>query len=216
MSLSVSKNGSFSYNISSDKLQQGLRRTKRNPRNSDFLTTCSGAVGRDGVLQSIDQLTGINVLPSEIIGTDTLNYTCIAPHTAAPITYPITGANWADVWIQKGSEGITWVDGTTYLDGINDGFPYPQIFVFPNVIIVCGETGIFEWDGSKVVRKLTVTAGYTWYAVEFGDFIYMSNGTVAVTRDPSSKVYSVSSVLPAAGAMCNFNGQVILGDPKAV
>lgn len=194
----------------------GLRPSKRMPRNTGSLITCKGAVGRDGVLQSIDQLTGINVLPSEIIGTDTLNYTCIAPHTAAPATRPITGANWATVWIQKGSAGIVWGDGTTYADGINDGFPYPQIFVFPNVIIVCGETGIFEWDGSKVVRKLTVTAGITWSAVEFGDFIYMSNCTVAVTRDPSSKVYSVSSTLPAAGAICNFNGQVILGDPKAV
>jgi len=197
-------------------LSKGLRQSKRMPRNSGGIVTCKGAVGKDGVLQSIDQLTAIDVTPSEVIGTDALNYTCISPHTAAALTEPITGANWATVWVQKGSAGVTWVDGTTYVDGINDGFPYPQIFVFPSVFIVCGETGVFEWDSLKVVRKLTVTAGSTWQGIDFGEFIYMTNGTVAVTRDPTSKVYSISSTLAAAGAIANYNGQIILGYPKAV
>jgi len=51
---------------------------------------------------------------SEVLGTDGKNYTCILAHTAAAINKPITGANWATYWTQKGSSGGTWVDGSAY------------------------------------------------------------------------------------------------------
>src|SRR3990170_3018837 len=51
---------------------------------------------------------------SEVLGTDTKNYTCIVPHTAAIINKPITGGNWATYWIQKGSAGGTWVADSAY------------------------------------------------------------------------------------------------------
>jgi len=53
-------------------------------------------------------------------------------------------------------------------DIITDDFPYPQIFILSNHILICG-------------------AG--------------------------SGKYSVSSDLPIANAMCNYNGQVIIGAP---
>jgi len=56
------------------------------------------------------------------------------------------------------------------------------------MIIICSATKIYEWVGSLVL-KLTVSAGSTWRAEEFGEFVYMSNGKVAVTRDPDTKVY---------------------------
>ena len=95
---------------------------------------------------------------------------------------------------------------------ITDGFPYPQIFVFTNVVIVCGETKIYELVGTLQLR-LTVAAGIEWSAVDFGDFIYMSNGHVAVTRRSSDGVYAVSATLPYASSMVNFNGQVLIGAP---
>lgn len=51
---------------------------------------------------------------SEVLGTDTKNYTCILNHTAAALNKPVTGANWATYWAQKGSSGGTWVDGSAY------------------------------------------------------------------------------------------------------
>ena len=215
MRAEFSRDGSFSLMIDSVQLSKGLRPSKRSPRNSGYLVECSGAIGKDDVLQVIDQLTNINTTPSEVIGTDNLNYTCIAPHTSADITKPITGADWATVWIQKGSAGIVWATGTAYKDGINDGFPYPQLFVLTNMIIVCGQTGIFEWDGAKVVRKLTVTAGSTFSATDFSDYVYMSNGTVSVIRDAATKTYSITTALPVAGAICNYNGQIIIGSPRS-
>ena len=95
---------------------------------------------------------------------------------------------------------------------ITDGFPFPQIFVFTKVILVCGKTKIYEWDGSALgAAKITVTAGLTWSGVDFGEFIYMSNGKVAVKRSATSQVWSVDSTLPIASGICNFNGQVIIG-----
>lgn len=96
---------------------------------------------------------------------------------------------------------------------ITDGFPYPQIFVFTNMIIVCGLTTIYEWVNNALVSKLTVTAGSTWSAVDFFDYVYMSNGKVAVVRDAGNKTYALTTTLPIARAMCNFNGQVIIGAP---
>jgi len=96
-------------------------------------------------------------------------------------------------------------------DTIADAFPYPNLFVFDKMIIICSATKIYEWVGSLVL-KLTVSAGSTWRAEEFGEFVYMSNGKVAVTRDPDTKVYSLSDQ-PVASAICNYNGQVIIGAP---
>ncbi len=90
---------------------------------------CSGAVGRDGVLSVLDEVTRI---------------------------------------------------ATT---AITDDFPYPQIFVFTNVIIVCSSTKVYEWVSSALVEKIEVSAGSTWVALDFNDYIYLSNGNAAVVRD---------------------------------
>ncbi len=151
----------FSFTIESKHLSRGLRPSKRMPRNSRFLVECKGAVGRDGTLQSLDEITRL---------------------------------------------------ATT---AITDAFPYPQIFVFTNVIIICSSTKIYEWVSSALVEKLEVAVGSTWTAIDFFDYIYLSNGTVAVERDALDKTYSETTDLPTAMAACNFNSQVILGSPDA-
>ena len=150
-------NRKLSVTIGSEQLSKGLRPSKRLPRNNGFLVECSGAVGQDGVLETLDELTRI---------------------------------------------------ATTE---ITDGFPYPQIFVFTNMIIVCGETKIYEWVDSALVEKLEVSAGSTWSAVSFYDYAYLSNGNVSVVRDPGDKTYSETTDLPTAMSICDFNGQVIIG-----
>ena len=152
----------FSITITSEQLSRGLRPSKRVPRNSRYLVECQSGLGRDGVLQVIDQLTRI---------------------------------------------------ATT---AITDAFPFPQIFVFTNVIIVCSRTTIYEWVAGALVSKLTVAAGSTWTAVDFFDYVYLSNGKVAVIRDATSKVYSTTTTLPTASSICNFNGQVLVGAPDTV
>ena len=91
-------------------------------------------------------------------------------------------------------------------------FPYPQIFVLTNVTLVCTPTDIYEYSGGTLTKKLTVTTGIMWSVVDYVNFIYMSNGIVAVIRNGLSLAYSVSSTLPKAKAMCNFNGQIVIGN----
>ena len=97
---------------------------------------------------------------------------------------------------------------------ITDGFPYPQLFVFPALAVVCGETKIYEVNlaTGALTLKITVDAGITWSAVDFSEYVYMSNGKVAVVRDPFDKDWAISD-LPIASAICNFNGQVLIGAP---
>ena len=211
MELEFNRGGNFLLKIDSGDLSKGLRPSRRAPRNSGYLTQCDGAVGRDGVLQVLDQLTKMDVTSSEVTGTDAKIYTCKLNHTSAADNRPITGANYATYWELKGSTGGVWVIDTTYKALIADGFPYPQIFVFTNMIIVCSATKIYEWVAGALVLKLTVTTGDTWSCVDFHDYIYMSNGVVAVIRDAMDKTYKVVTDLPVAKAICNFNGQVVVG-----
>lgn len=157
MALAVDRGGNFTFVLSSEMLSRGLRPSKRTPRNSGFLTVCNGAIGKDGVLCTIDQLTRM----------------------ATAI--------------------------------ITDGFPYPQIFVLTNIIIVCGQTHIYELVEGGLVEKLVVTAGSTWSLVDFNEYVYMSNGIVAVTRNVGDKTYSLSTELPTAHAICDNNGQILVG-----
>jgi hypothetical protein len=124
------------------------------------MISCAGLVGRDGVLQSLDELTRL---------------------------------------------------ATT---AITDAFPYPQIFVFTNHIVICGATKVYEWVSSALVEKVTVTEGEAWRAIDFHDYIYLSNGKVAVIRDSGDDTYSITTDLPMASALCNYNGQIMAGAPN--
>lgn len=148
----------FNFLIDSTLLVKGLRSTKRSARNTGGLIESVGAVGKDSVLASLEELSRID------------------------------------------------------LSVITDTFPFPQIFCFINLIIVCSSTTIYEWNGTALVSKLTTTARSTWQAVDFYEYVYLSNGAVAVTRSAEHGTYSTSS-LCTAGAMLNFNGQVLIGSP---
>ena len=151
--------GEFTFTISSEQLVRGLRPSKRMPRDSKYLVKSKGAMGRDGVLTAIDELTRM--------ATDT----------------------------------------------IVSAFPFPQLFVFTNLIIVCSDTTIYEWVSGELVSKLVVTVGSTWTAVDFYNYVYMSNGKVAVVRNSDTRVYSETTELPVCNSILNYNGQVIIGSP---
>jgi hypothetical protein len=94
---------------------------------------------------------------------------------------------------------------------VNKEWPFPQIFVFTNIIIVCYAREIYEYYQGALVHKLTTwPTGSLWSAVDFYNFIYMSNSVDVVLRDPNSGEYSVTTNQPLANAICNFNGQVII------
>jgi hypothetical protein len=108
------------------------------------------------------------------------------------------------------------LDSLTRMDTsvITDGFPFPQLFVFSNMIIVCGLDKIYEWNGSSLDLKYTATTlASSWSAVDFFDYVYLSNGREAVVRDAGSKAYSLSTTLPTGTTLCNYNGQVLVGAP---
>lgn len=93
-------------------------------------------------------------------------------------------------------------------------FPYPQIFVCTNMIIVCGEADVYELvAGALELRIGPVPIGTLWSAIDIGEFIYMSNGRVAILRSPTSGIFASTTFQPTATAICNFNGQVLIGSP---
>ena len=158
--MEILRDGTFSLSIPGEALARGLRPSKRAARNTQYLIQCVGAVGRDRVLQVIEDLES----------------------------------------------------GRIDTSIITDGFPYPQIFVFINYIVVCSKTRIYTYDGSTLTLQIDVgIEGVTWSAVESYDYLYMSNCSVAVIRNPLSGEFEISD-LPPARAMCNYNGQVIISE----
>lgn len=156
------RDGSFTLNIQASSLARGMRPHKSARRNEEYLIECVGAVGLDGVLQVLEDISE-NQLDTAVIA---------------------------------------------------DGFPYPQIFVFTNLTLVCGETDIYEDVAGVLTHRIgPVAAGCPWSAVEFFDFIYMSNGVVTVVRHAEDGTFEVVTDHPTASAICNFNGQVLVGAP---
>lgn len=153
--------GEFTYTIGSDKLSVGLRKVKGNQKNNGYLVSCIGAVGKDSILQAVEEFNKIDT------------------------------------------------------NIIMDVFPYPQIFVFINIIIVCGRSTIYEYVDGVLYEQLTVTPGYLWSAVDFYDYVYMTNGVCSVVRNSANKEFELTTDLPFGTSVCNFNGQIILGAPNA-
>ena len=157
--MEVLRNGKFSLPILSSNLSKGLRKESSNTVNEHALISCSGMVGKNGVLQRLVSL----------VRSFDIDYT----------------------------------------------FPYPQIFVETNITILCTQTEIYEIIDNNPELKLTVSGGSTWTLVSSHDFVYLSNGVVSVVRNPESKVFSITTDVPTSMAVCNYNGQIIIGAPDA-
>lgn len=95
-------------------------------------------------------------------------------------------------------------------------FPYPQLFVLTDVIIICTSTAIYEYGGGTTfTSKITgLTEGTTWSFADFRSFIYLTNGKVAVTKSADTGIYSTRSDLPYGTCVGNYNGQVFIGSPN--
>jgi len=97
---------------------------------------------------------------------------------------------------------------------ITDGFPYPQLFIFPNITLVCGQSDIYSYLSGVLALELgSLTPGNIWSAISVDDFVYMTNKVVGVVRDPGDLVFRQTGAYPIADALCNFNMQVFVGSP---
>ena len=98
---------------------------------------------------------------------------------------------------------------------ITDTFPYPQIFVLSNYILICDSTKIYTYNGSSMTLVYTASqAGSTWKCIDFIEFLLMTNNDIVVQRSASSGTFTEVTDIPEASALCNYNGQVLLGGPK--
>ena len=90
-------------------------------------------------------------------------------------------------------------------------FPWPQLLVRPNRILLCGPTTIYELVGTSWAFRIAASLeGGFWACVDFEDYFYLSNGKVVITRSTGGTWAEVTT-LPKAMALCNFNGQVFAG-----
>jgi hypothetical protein len=116
--------------------------------------------------------------------------------------------------VLRAVEEFTRVDTST----ITASFPYPQIFVTSNFMIIATETEIYEYDGSTLTLKATgLPPSGTWDLVDFKDYLQMVNGKVTIARvfdtGVYTRLYPDVDGMPLASCICNYNGQVLIGDP---
>jgi len=109
MNLYVLRGGKFTASFNAKRLASGLRHRNDNVRNSNFLTTSFGTVGKDGVLQSLDTLSRLTT--DEI--TDSFPYPQIFALTNLCIVcgktsiYEFDGSS-LELKIDNLTEGDTW------------------------------------------------------------------------------------------------------------
>ena len=94
-------------------------------------------------------------------------------------------------------------------------FPFPQLFVFSDCIIVCTATQIYEYANSTLALKRGgLPPGSTWDAVDFKTYIFLTNGKCAVIKRSNDMEYIVDTDNPYGLGVCNYNGQVLIGSPN--
>ena len=99
-------------------------------------------------------------------------------------------------------------------------FPYPQIFVISNTVVVCLEDAIYETtNGVSYTLKISgLTVGTLWSLVDFKTYIVLMNGATAVQKVHDTGVYEVVSYgadkIPHGETVCNFNGHILIGSPE--
>lgn len=96
-------------------------------------------------------------------------------------------------------------------------FPFPQLFKLTNLTLVCGENSIWEFNetnNSFAEVLANIPGNHTWSVIDFVEWIYLTNGKVAVVRNAGSKQYEVVTELPFGSCLCNYNGQILIGAPN--
>ena len=71
---------------------------------------------------SYELFTFNHILPSQVIGSNGANYTCIKTHISSTDNKPITGASWSLNWEQAGFNGIEWENNHFYKYDFNVRF----------------------------------------------------------------------------------------------
>jgi len=95
------------------------------------------------------------------------------------------------------------------------------LFVFTNMILVCTDIDIYEYTHTSpgtLTNKITVAPGILWSAVEYFDYIYMSNCTAAVVRHAEDGSWEeiFGESLPPCRAACNYNGQIVISPCRPI
>src|SRR5512135_3785635 len=80
-------------------------------------------------------------------------------------------------------------------------FPYPQLFVLSDVILLCNVDQIWEWAGSGGDNGWTsmitsLTHGTPWTVVDQKSYIALSNMQVAVSKNPLTGGYAIDTSIP--------------------
>jgi len=90
-------------------------------------------------------------------------------------------------------------------------FPWPQLLVLTNHVLLCGPKKIYRLEDNAWALKITASLdGGLWTCAAFDNYLYLSNGKVVIVRSCFG-VWVETTELPKALALCNFNGQAIAG-----
>ena len=93
-------------------------------------------------------------------------------------------------------------------------FPFPQIFVLSEVILICTPTAIYEYPDLTTPKISGLTTGTLWSVADYKRFILLTNSQVVVKKDSGTGLYSIDTTRPAGTCIADFNGQMFLTSPN--
>lgn len=95
-------------------------------------------------------------------------------------------------------------------------YPFPQLFVLKNMVLVCTKTNIYEYAGGSLSAVFEgATAGSVWTLADYGRFIIMTNGACLLHRDAENGDFSLytNCDIPTCLCLADVNGQIFVGAP---
>lgn len=98
-------------------------------------------------------------------------------------------------------------------------FPYPQLFVLTDLVLLCYPGEIYEVNNPQRPEQFykvfeTPKVAKPWTVADFGTYLVLSNGACRVQKDPSTKAYTEilnDPRFPNAEVFAAFNGQCLAG-----
>lgn len=110
------------------------------------------------------------------------------------------------------------LEDETFIDVSSLGctFPYPQYFELSGCTLVCTPTAIYSYSAGVLTEEISgLTADNLWSVADFNSYIFLTNGTETVIRNPETSEFIAifNQETPAAECVCGTPSQLIWGGP---
>ena len=112
--------------------------------------------------------------------------------------------------------GMVSVIEPELIPGVTTTWPLPQLFKTQAGLIIASHIALDMLNPDDTITPLIggIAPGDWWDMADYMDYVVATNGTRMVVFNPTLNIWQVyvGAEFPIVGTLCDFNGQLIMGD----